>query len=389
MKPPRMAPPPTRFGGPAQPTAQPSASRHRQSSAVPPPPTRFGPPTQPTAQPALASPRRATVPPVPVRQGPAAVVQRTMIVGEEVYTAANAHLITNKLLETKTNISKTQISKNPYGSTAREWASHKQTVKFSDWTAVGSALKSKTETARIDRQLNYKPFDHLNIALTGYILDFLDDRSLAIAESVSKKFQTGAMVARLPPSRYGKVTAEGKRENVDIEADDHWRMAVDYYRRARRTEQIVLYRQFHKKARLTTTEIDKFTVSSFPWTPEKTAAWILGGMQARKQFVIITDVTLENITSDTDKRVAILARELGQLLLSGYTVEIAQQGGKGGHGLTKISDNLYVLRPTDLAMTDRTRLEWSQIWDRKAKTFDIVTSKRKISPDEIVKKFKV
>lgn len=202
--------------------------------------------------------------------------------------------------------------------------------------------------------------DVIPFSLICYTLDFLGDRDLARAEQASKTFQSAAMDLRLPPTNYPTVTSKGQRETVTVKDAEHRAMGLDYYRRARRAPAIVLYRQFDKKLYLNEREINQFTVSSFPWTPEKTAAWILGGIQSRKTFILITSPTEDNLWNSKDDMVSVLSRELMQLTSSGYKPEWMISKLEKRRGMKVI-----VFRP-EMSKDVRTRLKWEEIWDRFA-----------------------
>lgn len=303
-----------------------------------------------------------------------------LTIGTERFDKTTADQLTRALLLEKTDISKTQLQKGSYHTTAQEWAKVSREMKFADWKEFSKALKSPHQTMQriLDQEsvVSWYPKaanphwmgrQAIPFEITAMILDMLDDQSLAQAQQVNREWRAAADEVMLPPSQYKTVIAEGKRENLSLTPQVHRSMALDAFRRAKMSDQIVLYRQMNKKAFLTEEEIGKYTVSSFPWTPEKTAAWILGGIQSRKTFIVITEVTASNLKPDKEYGVPVLSRELTQLLVSGYT----PSEGTADKTLSKlVGKRVLIFSPSDENIT-YARLNWQEIWDRAAKALKV------------------
>lgn len=113
------------------------------------------------------------------------------------------------------------------------------------------------------------------------------------------------------------------------------------------------------------------------WTVEKTAAWILGGIYSRLPFYLTSNPTEKtnfiegNIKQRSQKNSpAIYAREILQILSSGYTVDFATKE-ETPHTLKNAKDHTsIILRPPPPPYTDiRTRLI-PELWDRNNKTLN-------------------
>lgn len=271
-----------------------------------------------------------------------------------------------------------------------------------------------------------------------YIFTFLSDLDILSLFRVSKRFHELALRFYLAPGFYQDdnepILGRGMKKDMTVTSTEHYSHAAAAFRMALqirnrrylkgKVPRIMLYR-VSDKDELNTNEQVEFTVPGNPlgskkyipnvktltfynfqvsgkeksfWSVEKTAAWILGGIVARLPFVLVTDATNPENFKEGDVRnrgltatVAIYAREIMQLLASGYTLGFASEGELHKQGSGKV----LVLRPPyrttshklrDEMRSTTSRMNRTTIWDRDLKdpkALAITVGGRKITAESL------
>jgi RHS repeat-associated protein len=190
------------------------------------------------------------------------------------------------------------------------------------------------------------------------------------------------------------------KEKAKLDSEDHYKLGLESFSKGKDQGEkgngnIYLFRVFDK-SQIPSKKGQTYVTPGNPWTPERSIAWVKGGVSAGASFILTTDPTDPSVFSQErgshKGEVSIYAREVSELLANNYIPvfeERSQMLKKSKEQSYEAEDYLFKLVPGS-KYQESNEQDYSRVLETSIPVFEgdfFSGTEKKVRPEDISEQF--